>query len=80
MAGNSWLAIIQYFIAALQPPHLAAIAPLEGLSDVFREQSIRGGIPYTPFAAMIAETIIGISYLTVIREVFCSWFLRASTG
>jgi uncharacterized protein len=33
LSGNSWLGIAQWFIAADQPPHLAAIAPWEGLSD-----------------------------------------------
>lgn len=44
MAGNSHLAIIQYFIAALKPPSLAAIAPWDGLSDLYREQFVRGGV------------------------------------
>jgi len=44
MAGNSHLAIIQWFVAALRPPHLAAIAPWEGCGDLFREQFARGGI------------------------------------
>ncbi|KAM0415972.1 hypothetical protein ACHAPT_013071 [Fusarium lateritium] len=43
MAGNSALAISQWFIAALQPPSLKAIAPWEGLSDMYREQFVRGG-------------------------------------
>ena len=30
--GNSYLAISQWFVAAEQPPHLAAIAPWEGMS------------------------------------------------
>ena len=30
LTGNSWLAIVQWFIAATRPPHLAAIAPWEG--------------------------------------------------
>ncbi|KAH7087404.1 Alpha/Beta hydrolase protein [Paraphoma chrysanthemicola] len=34
MAGNSALAIIQWHVASLRPPHLAAIAPWEG-SGVF---------------------------------------------
>ncbi|KAK5696490.1 hypothetical protein LTR97_007792 [Elasticomyces elasticus] len=38
MAGNSYLAISQWFIAAQQPPSLKAIAPWEGLSDLYREQ------------------------------------------
>ncbi|KAF3397969.1 hypothetical protein F1880_005727 [Penicillium rolfsii] len=59
LSGNSWLAMIQYHIAAAHPPHLAAIAPFEGTSDVFREQSTRGGIPYTIFGAMIANALVG---------------------
>lgn len=45
MTGNSWLAIAQWFIAAEQPPHLAAIAPWEGWTDLYRYDVIRGGIP-----------------------------------
>lgn len=33
------------FIAAEQPPHLAAMAPWEGLGDYYRESICRGGIP-----------------------------------
>ncbi|CAH0033309.1 unnamed protein product [Clonostachys rhizophaga] len=44
LAGNSHLGIIQWFIAALQPPHLKAIAPWEALSDLYREQFARGGV------------------------------------
>ncbi|KAH7037023.1 X-Pro dipeptidyl-peptidase C-terminal non-catalytic domain-containing protein [Microdochium trichocladiopsis] len=44
MAGNSHLAIIQWFVAALRPPSLAAIAPWEGCGDLYREQFARGGI------------------------------------
>jgi len=43
-AGNSALAISQYFIAAQQPPSLKAIAPWEGLGDMHREQFNRGGM------------------------------------
>lgn len=43
MAGNSYLAISQWFIAAQNPPSLKAIAPWEGLSDLYREQFCRGG-------------------------------------
>ncbi|KAK4054121.1 hypothetical protein OIV83_001146 [Microbotryomycetes sp. JL201] len=44
MAGNSALAISQYWIASLNPPSLAAIAPWEGLTDLYRDQFCRGGI------------------------------------
>jgi len=44
LAGNSHLAIAQWFIAALRPPSLKAIAPFEGCGDLYREQFARGGI------------------------------------
>ncbi|KAK3202603.1 hypothetical protein GRF29_154g122401 [Pseudopithomyces chartarum] len=44
LAGNSHLAIAQWFIAALRPPSLKAIAPFEGCGDLYREQFGRGGI------------------------------------
>lgn len=44
MAGNSALAISQWFVAALNPPGLKAIAPWEGSGDLFREQFVRGGV------------------------------------
>lgn len=44
MAGNSHLAITQYFVAAQNPPSLKAIAPWEACSDLFREQFGRGGM------------------------------------
>lgn len=44
LAGNSHLAIIQWFIAALKPPSLKAIAPWEACGDLYREQFVRGGI------------------------------------
>ncbi|KAK2051139.1 alpha/beta-hydrolase [Colletotrichum caudatum] len=59
MAGNSWLAICQWFIAAERPPHLACIAPLEGCSDHLRENVCRGGIPEPTFGEMINATLAG---------------------
>lgn len=44
MAGNSQLGMIQWAVGALRPPHLAAIAPWEGLTDQYREVTLRGGI------------------------------------
>lgn len=43
--GNSYLAISQWFIAAECPPHLSAIAPWEGFSEVFHHCLAAGGIP-----------------------------------
>lgn len=45
MAGNSWLGVAQWFAAAEQPPHLAAIAPWEAFSDIYREFIAPGGVP-----------------------------------
>jgi putative CocE/NonD family hydrolase len=39
-------------VAALNPPHLAAINPWEGVSDFYRELAFHGGIPETEFLAM----------------------------
>ena len=49
MSGNSMLAITQYFIAAERPPHLKAIAPWEGSSDLFRETNFNDGVPCIGF-------------------------------
>lgn len=56
MSGNPWLTVSQWFIAGVQPPHLAAIAPWEGFSDHFRETANRGGIPNPVFPEAIFET------------------------
>lgn len=53
--GNSWLAIAQWHIAALNPPHLTCFAPLEGSSDPYREMICRGGVPCLPFVGFIKE-------------------------
>ena len=44
MNGVSYLAISQYKTAALRPPHLAAICPWEGFSDVYRDFARPGGV------------------------------------
>ncbi len=53
MSGTSYLAASQWFTAAEQPPHLAAINPWEGVSDVYRDLVMRGGMPDTGFAALL---------------------------
>ncbi|MEO6388066.1 MAG: CocE/NonD family hydrolase [Croceibacterium sp.] len=49
MTGVSYLAAIQYLVASLNPPHLAAINPWEGFSDWYREFAYHGGIRETGF-------------------------------
>jgi predicted acyl esterase len=52
MSGVSYLAISQWRAAAMQPPHLAAINPWEGVSDRYREMAYHGGIPEDFFGPM----------------------------
>jgi predicted acyl esterase len=44
LAGISYYAMNQYQVAALQPPHLAAICPWEGAADWYRDMCRHGGI------------------------------------
>jgi len=44
LIGISYLSIKQWQVAALQPPHLAAICPWEGGCDIYRDWSHHGGI------------------------------------
>lgn len=53
MSGTSYLAVAQWFAAAEQPPHLAAVNPWEGVSDVYRDLALRGGMPDDGFAATL---------------------------
>ncbi len=48
--GVSFLAIAQWFAAAENPPHLAAIVPWEGVSDPYRDVLYHGGVPETAFS------------------------------
>ncbi|HEY0238470.1 MAG TPA: CocE/NonD family hydrolase [Friedmanniella sp.] len=55
MSGTSYLAVAQWFTAAEQPPHLVAINPWEGVSDVYRDLVMRGGMPDTGFASQLQD-------------------------
>ncbi|ROS76673.1 CocE/NonD family hydrolase [Cellulomonas sp. PhB143] len=55
MSGTSYLAVSQWFTAAEQPPHLAAINPWEGVSDVYRDLVLRGGMPDHGFARQLRD-------------------------
>jgi predicted acyl esterase len=55
MSGTSYLAVSQWFTAAEQPKHLAAINPWEGVSDVYRDLVMRGGMPDTGFTRLLQE-------------------------
>jgi predicted acyl esterase len=60
MSGTSYLAISQWFTAAQQPPHLAAINPEEGFSDIYRDLVFRGGMPDFGFAARLRRNYVGM--------------------
>jgi predicted acyl esterase len=67
MHGVSYLAWTQWRVAALNPPHLAAINPWEGVSDFYREFAFHGGIPETRFGTMWMS---GVSFSTTRVEDF----------
>ena len=52
LSGVSYLAMSQWRVAALRPPHLKAIVPWEGVSDLYREFVFQGGIPETGFISI----------------------------
>jgi len=51
LLGISYYAISQWLVAALQPPHLAALIPLEGAADHYRDIGRHGGIASDGFFA-----------------------------
>ncbi|PKH38990.1 hypothetical protein SAMN05192575_103323 [Nocardioides alpinus] len=55
MSGTSYLAVAQWFTAAEQPPHLAAINPWEGFSDIYRDLVMRGGMPDIGFGERLQK-------------------------
>ena len=59
LSGNSWLAMTQWSVSALRPPHLAAIAPWEGALDNYRDAGARGGIPEFLFSEGIFSRFVG---------------------
>ncbi len=55
LSGVSYLTTSQWQVAALNPPHLAAINPWEGWNDTYREVVRHGGIPETWFWPYIQQ-------------------------
>lgn len=75
LLGVSYLAISQYKVAALNPPHLAAICPWEGFSDIYKDAFRPGGIREDGFILMWSN---GVKKKTGpnIREEQCKHELR----
>jgi len=44
LLGISYYAITQWLVAGLQPPHLTAMVPWEGVSDFYRDMFYHGGM------------------------------------
>lgn len=61
LSGTSYLAFSQWFIAAEQPPHLAAINPNEGLSDAYRDLSMRGGMADLNFTKRLQVNHVSVA-------------------
>jgi uncharacterized protein len=59
MAGNSWVAMVQWYTAAEKPPHLTCIAPWEGTSDIYREFVCWGGFPEVGFNNYLLNGRVG---------------------
>lgn len=62
MLGVSYLAINQYQTAALQPPHLKAICPWEGVSDLYKDMLFPGGVREIGFAAFVFGRVSKIGF------------------
>lgn len=56
MNGISYLAINQWYVAALRPPHLKAICVWEALADRYRDATYHGGI-WTDFTDIFFEAV-----------------------
>ena len=52
MLGVSYLAISQYKVAALRPPHLRAIVPWEGFTNAYRDLFYPGGVREIGFSRL----------------------------
>jgi putative CocE/NonD family hydrolase len=44
LAGVSYYAVTQWNVASLKPPHLSAIVPWEGFTDMYRDWAYPGGL------------------------------------
>ncbi|EOD52596.1 putative x-pro dipeptidyl-peptidase c-terminal non-catalytic domain-containing protein [Neofusicoccum parvum UCRNP2] len=59
-AGNSWLAVAQInFASRLSHPAVKALAPWEAMTDCYRQQAVRGGIPNVSFADVLVKGFAG---------------------
>jgi predicted acyl esterase len=62
LLGISYYAVNQWQVAALRPPHLAAICPWEGASDYYREFTHHGGILDTFVSIWYPVQVAAVQY------------------
>src|SRR5688572_15195266 len=62
LAGISYYAINQWSVAAMQPPHLAAICPWEGAADWYRDMTHHGGILCTFFPNWFDKQVLVVQH------------------
>jgi predicted acyl esterase len=62
LLGISYYAMNQWQVAALRPPHLAAICPWEGSSDFYREFVRHGGILSSFHASWYPGTVLRVQH------------------
>ena len=60
--GISYYAINQWQVAALQPPHLAAMIPWEGAADFYRDVTHHGGILSEFCGNWYARQVMSVQY------------------
>lgn len=62
LLGISYYAINQWHVASLQPPHLAAIIPWEGVADWYRDMTYHGGILCTFFSNWFKKQVMTVQH------------------
>jgi uncharacterized protein len=62
LLGISYYAVNQWQVAALQPPHLAAMVPWEGNSDPYRDSARHGGILCTFRANWLKKQVLTVQH------------------
>ncbi len=68
LLGVSYLAINQYKVAAMNPPHLKAICPWEGVSDLYKDWFYPGGVREDGFTPFFSGRIQQFGYAIDLRE------------
>lgn len=62
LSGISYYAVSQWLVAATRPPHLAAICPWEGLTDLYRDGMRHGGMANTFFKHWYESAVVALQH------------------